>query len=574
MFVCCGGFALSACGKSTNEEYKQFKEVMETVVEVLDGKLNQMPVAGEGRVVASAVSRSQIHNLVLGDDDCQTRSSIAYYFEDAKDQSFYCPILAGEVLTRMKKATNFYGVKSYIEYFDQYLMVENNGTNYTSWVYADENSAFEQEYYVYLNLDFKSEDDFEFVNIGFYNDLSRIYYVYGNDDAEMYFIQRHLDDNFVVSSYNGQMIESVDSAVVEAAVALIDDEALALDKGKFRGVKAGCQYNITEEEYSIISEEYFGFGTDDGEVAGFEFVVYDNCLMGFGGQMSQMPETIVLPNNIDSIYIQALMGIAEQVQTIVIPSNVKYIKARGADLMENPPQMMEPGDPAYELTTLTTAQIAELFEFGAVGTVNFVAENSDLFKVEGNNLYLKENNALLALCDASTITDLDLSEDKLSKSAKSAILYGGHNFENLQSIYEKLTEEYEGNIQIPCITNDFLMRMSNAHFNLKSVHIDGVYGYVDVIDGQIVGGPTFALYLNEVDSLEELKISGGGAYQLTIGGISNVEKFSIMAAFEQIDLSQMRIDCDTSVEIHYGQMPEVLQPMMLNNHTISIGLVA
>ena len=151
----------------------------------------------------------------------------------------------------------------------------------------------------------------------------------------------------------------------------------------------------------------------------------------------------------------------------------------------------------------------------------------------------------------------------MSKSAKSEILYGGHNFENLQSIYENALEEHFENAEFSCLTNEFLARQSDAHYNLTTIQIENINGNWSYSQN------IFTLYLNGVDTIHSLEISGI-TNTVKLAGEVKVEKITISGKVDFVKMDQLRLDCDVELTALTNYKPSIIHPSMLNSHKFTM----
>lgn len=270
VMVCFTSFSILGCScfNKPNDEFEEFKSIITTIINQYEGdnSVNNGVSYIEAskpsiHLLASSTNKlDQIKNMVNGDSN-KSIIDASYYYQDAFEQAFYIPLIAGDVYAYTLKKDGFYGKKMYFETNNQYIVVESNGNYKYVYCYTPATDSNSESYTV-LVLNYESSQKYEFSMMTFNNDYSNISYIYGNNSKDMIAIGKnsdnHPDHNYVVVTIQDGAYESLDSEILARAYPLISQEITSQDKNKIKGLSSGKPTTIPNDAYYEVMSKYFG----------------------------------------------------------------------------------------------------------------------------------------------------------------------------------------------------------------------------------------------------------------------------------------------------------------------------
>ena len=270
VIACFTAFSILGCScfNKPNDEFEEFKTIITTILNQYEGENgvnNGVSYIEESKpsvhlLVSSTNKLDQIKNMVNGDSN-KSVIDASYYYQDAFEQAFYIPLIAGDVYAYTLKKDGFYGKKMYFETNNQYIVVESNGNYKYVYCYTPATDR-DSESYTVLVLNYESSQKYEFSMMTFNNDYSDISYIYGNNSKDMIAIGKssdnHPDHNYVVVTIQEEAYESLDSEILARAYPLISQEITSQDKNKIKGLSSGKPTTIPTDAYYEVMSKYFG----------------------------------------------------------------------------------------------------------------------------------------------------------------------------------------------------------------------------------------------------------------------------------------------------------------------------
>lgn len=397
-------FTLVACSKGgdphKNSEFDEFKTIITSVLDrytfeesIASAHINAKLMSAMATPMSLTQNdRTDLLNMINNDSN-KTQVNANYYYQDAFEQSFYMPLICGEVYAYTLEEDNFYGQKMLMETNNQYLMVESSGTHKYIYCYTPAGTIYDENHFDVLDLNYVSPNDFEFTMIGFNADYSQVSYIFGDESKSIVVISKNTNgdsgSNFVVATLGGTAYESQSDSILTSAFNLISSEVQAQDKTKIQSTITGYT-TISNEAYQTAMDKYFN---DEGgeKTNSIEWVISQGHLLAYNGTETE----ITIPLSVTSISNH--FTVPSTVTKLTIPKSITAI--------ENNPQ--EGNMTGFDLYLQFEWEIDSVTEI-------IVEQGSPLFKSINGNLYTHDDR-LLWIANGEAITDLTISESNITK---------------------------------------------------------------------------------------------------------------------------------------------------------------
>lgn len=432
-------FALTACNITVSEEYQQYKTVVENV------KKNSLDLWNkEGDTASKSANMSltqQQQDGLLGLLDAykaplsrEDSDYIKGYFNAVSEVTFNLPLVAGYALSEYKRESKFYGVVVNVEEQGFFMVTDNNGTDFYSKVLVSMSSDPSNDVFYYLNVNYVSETQFDFVVYEIGGEDKGTTCFYGNSNLD--FVVLHKEGGFVMfSTTSGGAILNDNNDLVAQCYQYFEESVNAVDKEEMRSYRNQYDYQFSSSEWMAAYNKFIG-GTSAADNGEFGFEVVDGVITQLKGDINNCPSELTLPANATAVYYH--LEIPSQVKKLIIPSNITSVKMErqqlenyqnGSDNYDYEPFRNLVNCPAryFSITVFSETTNDLLLESVEV------QGNSTVFEVNNNCLYDKDGN-LLYIPNNSNITKLTLDYDKVGEYILSRQNFVNFSFSNIREI--------------------------------------------------------------------------------------------------------------------------------------------
>ncbi len=347
---------LTGCGKKptspvVNSELNAFKEMATAIVQTYgtgeggDGvATSSAPKYGYMSSVEEPLYK-QVHNMLSEYEYIETTDSIASYANGVFEHMFYTAIGCGEVLLK-SGVTKLYGTVAFFEdnntvaspdgmvqTWDSYFSINKEGNTIIITIYEiyEEDGVYVDESYVYVTIDYVSENNFSCTMTNYIESLDYFQHVYC--DSDLNFMSVYSDEYYgrdpagnIFKTYDVLASDGVDSyittdeTVVKAACDITIPEVNPRQYTTFiKSTKQNYQHTIplnkVEEEIAKFRDKM-----EDFETPVPLFDVKDGVLVNV--DTTSTKEILTIPNNVTAIMVDNLY-VSTSVKKIIIPSSVK-----------------------------------------------------------------------------------------------------------------------------------------------------------------------------------------------------------------------------------------------------------
>lgn len=259
--VVIGVCSFAGCSKPTGvDEFNEFKQKIVTVlkdngINIVDTDVNQTAEPANTVVsLAKYVSTNdvaKIKEIILEDSEYV---SDAKRVEDGRqemyEQALFLPLVIGDGLVNNHDADTIYNTSVLIDcWYKSYMEFKTSGTLTTIYCYTPTAEKAE-EYSAVCYLDYKSENDYNFVMLSVDED-GRSCYTYGNEKKQFIHIEYKPQDKFngvYVSSEVGDGYISYNEQIVGKCFEVV--------KSQFEGMSAKDYEYLSEQKYTIDETEW------------------------------------------------------------------------------------------------------------------------------------------------------------------------------------------------------------------------------------------------------------------------------------------------------------------------------
>lgn len=488
--------SLIACnngsGTVSNSELEEFRKIVTSI----RNELEEDSETVSAQALNLTMQSEEIFDVLSDAPDKEITESMSFY-KDVFDQTFMLPLVLGEAIEKFHNSDKFYGVGIALPQWNQYIMTESEGTVKSSYVFTAEGDVYDEEMYIYMSIDYKSEDDYIFYAVQTNRSLTNSIYLYGNSDREFLAVSYRPANGTQAADLYAQCKEKYkmgyivrDEQTVENCFQLVREEFESLDFDKIAALGDKYDYSITPEEYKEVAEPYFGNTAPVTEPG--EWIIEGDMVLGFSG--SEGDRVLTVPSDARKLWVQ--LNLPSTTEKLVIPSTIEEIVTTKDHLesLINPDYVPEEeeGEPVY---VTCPVEYFEIFLNDETGTGRqFLAEievedGSPLFKVEdyclystdGTLLYIPENDNITSLTldspisemadmccrsvDFPALKELTVTETGLDAANKILYRYFDNNIEKSISL-DKLTV----NIGNEDVDTDMYL---SVDFPVKEIFING-----------------------------------------------------------------------------------------------------
>ena len=425
VMVMAAAFGLAACGDNPvqNSEFEEYEKIVITVIENTVGKLGERTQTGKHTVASakalvsrsfSAEEKDDLFAYLNGFKDKEPTDNSSFY-RDVFEQTFYLPLIGGDIIREYHSASNFYGVTICAPFWGQYFKTVSEGTRKITYALTDgpqTNNA-----YICMEIDFKSESDFAFRVLQMDKTGTETLFLYGNDDLQFLAISHggaEGSDYVLFDNPNGTGFRVLDNETIKYCHETVAEQFSLVDRAALDGMKDEESYTVTEDEWNAVNLKYFpdsGMTVDEGP----EWVIENGIVSAYGWDDKNVTE-LTLPSEAEAVFFQ--LHIPQTVKKLTFPANIKSIKIP-KDELEYLETGVEPEDPdlqpgEQEPPTVYVDCPAKYFQImfngGEMGAIEeiVVEEGCKVFAVKNYCLYAKEDGTLLYVPANSAITELTL----------------------------------------------------------------------------------------------------------------------------------------------------------------------
>lgn len=484
---------ISACSgvtQSDNAEFKEYEAIVQTVLEKTSAGLG-----GARRNAAQAKAfgreqREQLFAYLEAREDKEEAANLSFY-NDVFEQSLYLPLIGGYCITQFHGADKFYDVNIALPFYGQYIKTISDGTKKISYGYSDQEGDDDRSYmeYIVMEIDYKSESDFEFRALQFSADLKDALFLYGNSSLDFLAVSRSDASGeyvlFNLAGGEGYAVYGKDA--VDYCYAQVESEFTETDLGAIRAVKDSPQYTLQEAQWQEASEQYLG-NSSSSEMQPGKFDIVDGVLYGWTGREEDCPEEVVLPSDISSVYYS--FSFPGHVKKLVIPSSITSVKISEWELGilqgENEDKDVPTGEavlvecPARYLDIYLWSEGARqsvLEEISLQGASSlFTVQDHCLYSADGTLLYIPQNEK---------ITSLTLDAENMSSRVKQNLTYSV--FPSLRQVNATLhivENETDGDLIDNPLEPLFATEYVQKEYALESVTLNGIAGESSLFFGE------------------------------------------------------------------------------------------
>lgn len=432
-------FAFTACNNTVSKEYQQYKTVVENV------KKNSLDLWNkEGDTASKSVNMSltqQQQEGLLGLLDTykaplsrEDSDYIKGYFNAVSEVTFNLPLVAGYALSEYKRESKFYGVVVNVEEQGFFMVTDNNGTDFYSKVLVSMSSDPSDDVFYYLNVNYVSETQFDFVVYEIGGEDKGTTCFYGNSNLD--FVVLHKEGGFVMfSTTSGGAILSENSNLATQCYQYFEESVNAVDKEEMRSYRKQYDYQFSASEWQTSYDRFIN-GTTAAGTEEFGFEIVDGVITHVKGDLNDCPAQLTLPENATAVYYR--LELPSKVKTLIIPDNITSVVMERRQL-ENYQNGTEDYDyQRYEDLVDCPAQylMINLFDENNSDLLLESVElqgNSQLFEVNNHCLYTNDG-VLVYIPNNSGITKLTLDYDKVGEYILSRQNFVNFSFSNIREI--------------------------------------------------------------------------------------------------------------------------------------------
>lgn len=549
-------FGLAACGDkpARNSEFEEYEKIVTTVIENTVGKLGERTQAETQTAAAkalvsrafSAEDKDELFVYLNGFTDKEAADNSSFY-RDVFEQTFYLPLIGGDIIREYHGASNFYGVTICAPFWGQYFKTVSEGTRKITYALTD--SPQTNNAYIYMEIDFKSESDFAFRALQTDKTGTETLFLYGNDDLQFLAISHGGTDGsdyVLFDNPNGTGFRILDGETIEYCHEMVAEQFSLVDRAVLDGMKDEEYYAVAEDEWNAVNLKYFpdsGMTVDEGP----EWVIENGIVSAYGWEHKNMTE-LTLPADAEAVFFQ--LHIPHTVKKLTFPANIKSIKIPEDDLeyLETgvAPEDSEPQPGEPESATVYVDCPAKYFQIFLNGEESRLEEISvedgcDIFKVENNCLY-GADGTLVYVPENENITSLSFASTDYGR------LFSGTSC-NLQNLKE-LEIDFEGDEQ-PAF-DDFYFELFGIS-SLESVTLNNI------------GTRNFSVTVGNVwedrsKSIKELYLGGTGDASVNIsfcGSLQNVVIGDGITDYEFCAVSDSDVEISLSKDVQTGHISDM-----------------
>lgn len=284
----CFLLSFAACGGGNiKKEFGEFENMMLTI---LDDARNGSAESSSAAVASGAsigktsatVLTSAVSSIFAESDAVfakldETGEKESYnvwsFYADAVEQTMCVPLYCGYALTNFFAAESLYKNNLYFESWAQTVRIEKDDYTYF-YVYTDNSDNNRDDMYLYGIVDYKNENDYEFLWHQFNADLNERLLVYGN--SQSVFLMASASENDKVES--GEGIGNSDSNnfvyfrdgktgynvygedAVNEINGMVASRFSEIDRRKIDGIRDNAQYSLDDGRLIEITMHYGDYG--------------------------------------------------------------------------------------------------------------------------------------------------------------------------------------------------------------------------------------------------------------------------------------------------------------------------
>lgn len=432
-------FALTACNITVSEEYQQYKTVVENV------KKNSLDLWNEqGDSASKSANMSltqQQQDGLLGLLDAykaplsrEDSDYIKGYFNAVSEVTFNLPLVAGYALSEYKRESKFYGVVVNVEEQGFFMVTDNSGTDFYSKVLVSMSSDPSNDVFYYLNVNYVSETQFDFVVYEIGGEDKGTTCFYGNSNLD--FVVLHKEGGFVMfSTTSGGAILSENSVLADQCYQYFEESVNAVDKEEMRSYRKQYDYQFSASEWQTSYDRFIN-GTTAAGTEEFGFEIVDGVITHVKGDLNDCPAQLTLPENATAVYYR--LELPSKVKTLIIPDNITSVVMERRQLENYQNGTEDDNYQRYEDLVDCPAQylMINLFDENNSDLLLQSVEvkgNSQLFEVNNHCLYTKDG-ILVYIPNNSGITKLTLDYDKVGEYILSRQNFVNFSFSNIREI--------------------------------------------------------------------------------------------------------------------------------------------
>ena len=432
-------FAFTACNNTVSKEYQQYKTVVENVKKNSLDLWNEQGDSASKSANMSLTQQQQDGLLGLLDTykaplSREDSDYIKGYFNAVSEVTFNLPLVAGYALSEYKRESKFYGVVVNVEEQGFFMVTDNSGTDFYSKVLVSMSSDPSDDVFYYLNVNYVSETQFDFVVYEIGGEDKGTTCFYGNSNLD--FVVLHKEGGFVMfSTTSGGAILSENSVLADQCYQYFEESVNAVDKEEMRSYRKQYDYQFSASEWQTSYDRFIN-GTTAAGTEEFGFEIVDGVITHVKGDLNDCPAQLTLPENATAVYYR--LELPSKVKTLIIPDNITSVVMERRQL-ENYQNGTEDYDyQLYEDLVDCPAQylMINLFDENNSDLLLQSVEvkgNSQLFEVNNHCLYTK-NGILVYIPNNSGITKLTLDYDKVGEYILSRQNFVNLNLGNIREI--------------------------------------------------------------------------------------------------------------------------------------------
>lgn len=448
---------LAACGDkpAENPEFEEYEKIVTTVIEntfedvelgakttSLTAKVN---TAMRARPMAfTADDKTDLFAYLDSVDEKEVSDNTSFY-KTVFEQTFYLPLVGGNAIRTYHGATDFYNVGIGIESWQQYFTTLSEGTQKITYLLSQ--SEGDHAYY-YMEIDYKSEQNFEFRALRSAESDDEKLFLYGNSGGEFLAVSYISDEETAGNSYvqydcDGQGYTIIDPVVVGDCYTAVEQDFADLDITFIDGIYDDIRYTLSQDEWEQSLLVYF---PDSGMTSIADSLRIENgVLYGWQGDDAKCPSVVEIPSDVTAIVSQPYFP--AHVKKLVIPASVRAIKD------ENGITNCSVEDFMLELRNENGGM-----EF--LQSIELVG-NSPIFSIREGCLYAKASGTLLYIPQNSAMTKLTL-DSPVSQAAEFCLRSGPF------SVLKELTVTQDGLLAANWILSESYSEQAQA----KNISLD------------------------------------------------------------------------------------------------------
>lgn len=432
-------FALTACNITVSEEYQQYKTVVENVKKNSLDLWNEQGDSASKSANMSLTQQQQDGLMGLLEDykaplSQENSDYIKGYFNAVSEVAFNLPLVAGCALSEYKRESKFYGVVVNVEEQGFYMVTDNSGTDFYSKVLVSMSSDPSDDVFYYLNVNYVSETQFDFVVYEIGGEDKGTTCFYGNSNLD--FVVLHKEGGFVMfSTTSGGAILSENSNLATQCYQYFEESVNAVDKEEMRSYRKQYDYQFSASEWQTSYDRFIN-GTTAAGTEEFGFEIVDGVITHVKGDLNDCPAQLTLPENATAVYYR--LELPSKVKTLIIPDNITSVVMERRQLENYQNGTEDDNYQWYEDLVDCPAQylMINLFDENNSDLLLQSVEvkgNSQLFEVNNHCLYTKDG-ILVYIPNNSGITKLTLDYDKVGEYILSRQNFVNLNLGNIREI--------------------------------------------------------------------------------------------------------------------------------------------